>query len=1152
MERSPLVRALRERVLVCDGALGTEYQARNLTTDDFGGHDGCNEFLCLSRPDVVRELHRAYFEAGSDVVETNTFGAIRYVLDEYGIGDRMEEICAAAARLAREAADATSTPDKPRFVLGALGPGTKLVTLGQVAFDEIVESYATAFATLIQNGVDALLLETLQDLLHLKAALVAAGDAMERTGVELPVLVQVTIEQTGTMLLGTEIEAAILTASLFPYVVGFGMNCATGPEEMAPYVRAISKHWDGFVSVQPNAGLPEVVDGRTVYRLTPTALAEHQVRFVQEFGTNLVGGCCGTTPAHIRALAEAVQAQQATRTEEFSPLTGLASLYQYQPYDQSPSFLIVGERTNANGSKRFRELLAEEDWQGLTEMAREQEAEGAHVLDVCTAYVGRDEVRDMDRLLFEVARQVTIPIMVDSTDERVIERSLKRLPGKPIVNSINFEDGDARTERVLGFCKRYGAAVVGLTIDEDGMAKDRERKVAIADRILEATRRYGIPDEDVFLDTLTFTLGSGDPEFRTAAVETIEAIREIMRRHPRVNTLLGVSNISFGLKPQARHILNSVFLHYALEAGLTSAIVHAGKILPRNQVPDALWEAARRLVFNEWVDDKDPLVEFMARFEEEGATIQESANLEDLPIEERLKRHIIQGIRKDLEQNLDEALTRYEPLQIINEILLDGMKTVGDLFGEGKMQLPFVLQSAEVMKAAVRYLEPKMDRVEGQDRGSIVLATVSGDVHDIGKNLVDIILSNNGYRVVNIGIKQPLSAILSAAEEHNVDAIGMSGLLVKSTIVMRDNLLEMNELGKHHYPVLLGGAALTRSYVEEDLRKLYKGKVWYAQDAFEGLRIMQEISAGAEAEEPEKASGAPATPRPRSHRVPADIEALLEFDGTKSDVQPAKEIPTPPFWGRRVVRDISIEDVYPFINEVALFRGQWGYRRPKEMSNLEFNEYLAGVAAPEFEELKQELKEVFDPVVAYGYFPAQSEGNDLILYDPETHCEVERIRFPRQSDGRRLCIADFFASKESGRMDVAAFHIVTVGPRVTELERRLFDEGEYRKYLLVHGMGVETAEALAEYWHKRIREELGIAHEDASEIRLLFSTKYRGCRYSFGYPACPRLEDQAVVMRLLRPEEIGITLTEEYMLVPEQSTSAIICHHPEAKYFNIR
>ncbi|MER3462147.1 MAG: methionine synthase, partial [Armatimonadota bacterium] len=840
------------------------------------------------------------------------------------------------------------------------------------------------------------------------------------------------------------------------------------------------------------------------------------------------------------------------KRDAVEPLVGLSSLYQFQPYDQSPSFLIVGERTNANGSKMFRELLAAEDWQALTEMAREQEREGAHVLDVCAAYVGRDEARDMDRLLFEFARQVTVPIMIDSTEVNVIEASLKRLPGKPVINSINFEDGDARTEKVLTLCRKYGAAVVGLTIDEKGMAKTKERKVAIADRILEWTRRFGIPDEDVFIDALTFTLGSGDAEFRSAGIETIAAIREIKRKYPRVNTLLGVSNISFGLKPHARHILNSVFLHYALEAGLTSAIVHSARIMPEHQVDKEVWEVARRLVFNERTEESDPLVEFMALFENVEQRM-ESEKLESLPIEERLKRHIIDGTKKDLERDLDEALQTHTPLQIINDILLDGMKVVGDLFGEGKMQLPFVLQSAEVMKAAVKHLEPKMEKVEGGERGSIVLATVAGDVHDIGKNLVDIILSNNGFRVVNIGIKQPLSAILQAAEEHKVQAIGMSGLLVKSTVVMKDNLAEMNELGKHHYPVLLGGAALTRGYVEQDLRSLYKGKVWYAQDAFEGLKLMKAIAGGDDAqlveEEPKPTTPQRSVP---SHRVSSDTERFYVFDGVTSDVAKDVPIPEPPFLGRRVATDINIEDVYEYINEIALFRGQWGFRRPKEMSNPEFQKYLEETAAPRFERLKKELRDVFDPRVVYGYFPAQSEGNDLILYDPETREEFERITFPRQATDRRLCIADFFAPKDSGRMDVAAFHLVTIGSKVTELERKLFAEGQYEDYLLVHGMGVETAEALAEYWHKRIRQELGIADEDPDEIRLLFSVKYRGCRYSFGYPACPNLEDQATLFRLLGPEEIGVELTEEFMLVPEQSTSAIICHHPDAKYFNLR
>lgn len=1143
---------MQSRALVCDGAAGTQIQAAGLTAEDFDGLDGCNEYLNLSRPDVIADLHRKYLEAGADVIQTNTFGAIRYVLDEYDIGDKLEQISAEAARIAREQADRFSTPERPRFVLGGIGPGTRLVTLGNVSFDDVVESYRAAFVELIRGGVDGLLLETLQDLLHVKACLVAVADAMEETGKPLPVFVQVTMEQTGTMLMGSEIQAVINAVSAFPYVVSLGLNCATGPEEMVPHVRALSKHWPGLISVQPNAGLPVMEKGEALYKLTPDELATFHRRFVSEFGVSLVGGCCGTTPKHIEAVAEAVAGLTPTKRDAIEPLVGLSSLYQFQPYDQSPSFLIVGERTNANGSRMFRELLAEEDWQALTEMAREQEREGAHVLDVCAAYVGRDEVKDMDRLLFEFARQVTVPIMIDSTEVNVIEAALKRLPGKPVINSINFEDGDARTEKVLTLCRKFGAAVVGLTIDEEGMAKTKERKVAIADRILEWTRRFGLPDEDVFIDALTFTLGSGDAEFRNAGIETIEAIREIKRKYPKVNTLLGVSNISFGLKPQARHVLNSVFLHYALEAGLTSAIVHAARIMPENQVEKEVWEVARRLVFNERTEESDPLVELMALFEDVEKR-DESETLESLPIEERLKRHIIDGIKKDLESDLEEALQTYTPLQIINDILLDGMKVVGDLFGEGKMQLPFVLQSAEVMKAAVKHLEPKMEKVEGDERGSIVLATVAGDVHDIGKNLVDIILSNNGFRVVNIGIKQPLSAILQAAEEHKVQAIGMSGLLVKSTVVMKDNLAEMNELGKYHYPVLLGGAALTRGYVEQDLRSLYKGKVWYAQDAFEGLKLMKAIAGddGAQLVEEEPK---PTTPQRSvsSHRVPSDHDRFYAFDGKTSDVAKDAPIPDPPFLGRRVVTDINIEDVYEYINEIALFRGQWGFKRPKEMSNPEFQEYLEETARPRFERLKNELRDVFEPRVVYGYFPAQSEGNDLILYDPETHKEIERITFPRQATDRRLCIADFFAPRDSGRMDVAAFHLVTIGSKVTERERKLFADGKYEDYLLVHGMGVETAEALAEYWHKQIRREWGIGDEDADEIRLLFSVKYRGCRYSFGYPACPNLEDQAVLFRLLKPEEIGVELTEEFMLVPEQSTSAIICHHPEAKYFNLR
>lgn len=1138
---------LKKRVLICDGAMGTQIQAANLTSEDFGGLDGCNENLNLTRPEIISEIHRRYFEAGADIVETNTFGAISYVLDEYGIGDQLEEICRAAAKIACEARDA-SGPNK--FVLGAIGPGTKLITLGNIDFDAVEESYRMAFRALIEGGVDGLLIETMQDLLNVKAATVGAIGALKETGVDIPLFVQVTMEGTGTMLVGSEIGAAVNFLERFDEVDGIGINCATGPEEMQPHVRFLSQHSRGFISVQPNAGLPVMEKGEAHYKLSPADLAEYHYKFATEFGANIVGGCCGTTPEHIRAVRDKIgEMEPLIRTVD--PLIGCSSLYQFQPYDQTPSFFIVGERTNANGSKLFRELLAKENWTALTEMAREQEREGAHILDVCTAYVGRDEIKDMSRLLFDYAQQVTVPIMIDSTEWPVIEEALKRVPGKAVVNSINFEDGGERVERVLALCKKYGAAVVALTIDEDGMAKTADKKVAIAERLLESTRRYGLPDSDVFIDCLTFTLGSGDEEFRRAGIETIEAIRVLTEKYPGINTLLGISNISFGLKASSRNVLNSVFLHYCRQAGLTSAIVNASKIMPESQVDADIWEIARKLVFDERTSEYDPLIDFMAKFENIKAVRPTEEGLSGLSIEDKLKQHIIDGIKKHLAEDLDAALETYEPLAIINEILLDGMKTVGELFGSGKMQLPFVLQSAEVMKSAVAYLEPLMDKVEGSEKGAILLATVAGDVHDIGKNLVDIILTNNGFRVVNIGIKQPIGNIISEAQTHKVDAIGMSGLLVKSTLVMKENLVELNDRGLSDFPVILGGAALTRAYVEQDLRSIYKGKLWYAQDAFEGLNIMERLDE-MPAESQEEQESETAYQRVTSHRLPDTNPELYAFDGVRSDVAVDNDIPVPPFFGRRVVRDIDIGEVYPYINDIALFRGQWGFRRPKDMDNIQFNAYLAENAAPVFERMKKYLAPYFEPRVAYGYFPAQSCGNDLVVYGDNRDIEIARFRFPRQSTDRRLCLADFFASTDSGKMDVVAFTIVTVGSKVAALEKELFAKGDYQDYLFVHGMGVETAEALAEYWHRRVRADLGFASEDAKDIKLLFSTKYRGCRYSFGYPACPNIEDQRTLFELLRPEEFGIELTDEFMLVPEQSTSALICHHPEAKYFNIR
>lgn len=1138
---------VRKRVLVCDGAMGTQIQARNLSSSDFMGLDGCNEVLSLSRPDVISDIHQQYVDAGSQIIQTNTFGMLPWVLDEYGIGEKTAELAYASAQIAKGVADKRGV-----FVIGGVGPGTKLVTLGQISFDEMQRGYYTTLKALIEGGVDALLLETCQDLLQAKAGVSAALLAMSETE-KLPLFVQVTIEQTGTMLLGTEISAAINYLESFPEVVGIGINCATGPEEMQAHVRTLSHSTERFISVQPNAGLPVMEKGEGVYKLTPEELAEYHARFVAEFGVDIVGGCCGTTPAHIKAVSERVKDLKKAK-REVTPLKGVSSLYQFQPYDQSPSFLIVGEKTNANGSKAFRDALAKEDLDTLIAIAKEQEREGSHVLDVCTAYVGRDEVRDMNNLLFAYAQQITIPLMIDTTEYNVIEEALKRVPGKCLVNSIHFEDGGERLHKVLALCRRYGAGVVGLTIDEDGMAKTAEKKVAIAERILEQTRKYGLEDEDVFIDCLTFTLGSGDEEFRKAGIETINAIKGLKQKHPRVNTILGISNISFGLKPSARHVLNSVFLHYALEAGLTSAIVHAGKILPESKVDKEIWEVARKLVFDERAEGYDPLVDFMSKFENVSSQFTQKEDLTSLPVEERLKRHIIDGVKQNLQANLSEALKSYSAIDIINNILLDGMKVVGELFGEGKMQLPFVLQSAEVMKAAVSFLEPYMEKVEGSEKGSILLATVAGDVHDIGKNLVDIILSNNGYRVVNIGIKQPINNILSEAEAHKVDVIGLSGLLVKSTIVMKENLLEMNARNITNYPVILGGAALTRSYVDQDLRSIFKGRVFYAQDAFEGLRLMKELceSNGNALDYEELKDDAPVTRRVSSHRLPDSDPELYEYKGIKSDVKLLDNLPKPPFYGRKVVADIDVDDIYPFINEVALFRGQWGYKRPKDMDNVQFQEYLEEHARPHFDRLKNELKDILKPRVVYGYFPAQSDGNDLIVYAENECDEIARFRFPRQTTDKHLCIADFFADVKSGKMDTVAFHLVSVGGEVTKLERGLFEKGEFQDYLFVHGMGVETAEALAEYWHKKIREEWGINDNEPTDVKALFGVKYRGCRYSFGYPACPNLEDQEILFRLLHPEDIGVSLTEEFMLVPEQSTSAIICHHPEAKYFNIR
>ncbi len=1178
---SKFLETLKERVVVFDGAMGTNLQVQNLSVDDYGGaqFEGCPEYLLVSRPEAVERVHAGFLEVGCDVIETDSFGGIPYVLDEYGIGHMAYDLNVAAARLARRVAADFSTPGRPRWVAGSMGPGTKSPTLGHVTYGQVKEAYGVQARGLLDGGCDLLVVETCQDLLQTKATLAAIFEEFKRRGSRVPVFAQVTIETFGTMLPGTEISAALTALQPFPIDV-IGMNCGTGPRNMAESLRYLCENAPLPVSVLPNAGLPEVVDGEMVYDETPETFAAQVEHFAKDFGANVVGGCCGTRPEHLKLLVERVWGTAPKPRGERRALPAASSIFIQQPYAQDASFLIVGERVNASGSKKMRDLLNAEDWDGLVSLAREQEREGAHVLDVNVDYVGRDGVRDMHELASRLVTQVKVPLMFDSTEWEKMEAGLQHAGGKSILNSTNYEDGEPRFRKVVRLAQEYGAAVVVGTIDEEGMARTAEGKSRIAERAYrQATGELGFPAHDIFFDPLALPISTGIEEDRRNAAETVAALRRIKAELPGCHTILGVSNISFGLNAASRVVLNSVFLHEAVEAGLDSAIVNASKIVPLNRIPEREREVARQLIYDERqfegdVCTYDPLAEFTKLFE--GVKAKREHKVDDsLPVEERLKRHVIDGEKVGLEDNLNLALETRPALDIINNVLLDGMKTVGDLFGSGQMQLPFVLQSAEVMKAAVRFLEPFMEKVGGATaKGTMVLATVKGDVHDIGKNLVDIILTNNGYKVVNLGIKQPIEAILQAAEEHKADAIGMSGLLVKSTLIMRDNLELMNERGIKS-PVVLGGAALTRRYVEEDLESLYRGRLFYARDAFDGLHTMDLLTgvgggangageakaraaaanagAGAEAdaedligEEAKLGIRKPARPR----GVLADPAAATHT--RRSDVDPNAPVPRAPFYGSRVVEDIRLDEVFSFVNEQALFKGQWQFKQGRRSAD-EYRQFVAEKVRPVYEEIKERSKRegLLTPRVVYGYFPCQSEGNDLVVYQDDERTERARFTFPRQPAGKRLCLADYFASKDSGRVDVVAFQLVTVGRRASEYAHELFASDNYADYLYFHGLSVEAAEALAELWHKRVREELGIAGADAKELAKLFHQGYQGSRFSFGYPACPNLEDQTKLFALLDPARIDVSLSEEFQLEPEQSTSAIIAHHPEARYFSI-
>ena len=1182
----PLLAVLAERVVVADGAMGTMLQAQDPSLDDFAGLEGCNEILNVTRPDIVRAVHREYLEVGVDAVETNTFGANLANLAEYGIQDRIFELSRAGAALARAEADDFSTPSHPRFVLGSVGPGTKLPTLGHAPYVALREAYREQVAGMLEGGIDAVLVETCQDLLQTKSAVLGAKRAMTAAGIAVPLIVHVTVETTGTMLLGSEIGAAL--TALEPLGIDYiGLNCATGPAEMSEHLRYLSRHATVGVSVMPNAGLPQLGPNGAVYPLTPPELAEALSGFVREFGLGLVGGCCGTTPEHLRQVVEAVRgAVPAQRRPRPDP--GLSSLYQAVPFQQDASVLMVGERTNANGSKAFRDAMLAENWQHCIDIARAQTRDGAHVLDLNVDYVGRDGAADMSALASRLATASTLPIMIDSTEPAVIQAGLEHLGGRSIVNSANFADGDgpdSRYTRTMSLVAEHGAAVVALTIDEQGQARTRDHKVAIAERLIaDLTGTWGMSESDIVVDCLTFPIATGQEETRRDGIETIEAIRELKRRHPDVQTTLGVSNVSFGLNPAARQVLNSVFLAECTAAGLDSAIVHPSKILPMARIPEEQRTVALDLVYDRrGVDsdggDYDPLQKVLELFD--GATTaagraSRAAELLLLPLDERLQRRIIDGERNGLEADLDEAMQHRKPLEIVNDTLLEGMKTVGELFGSGAMQLPFVLTSAEVMKLAVAHLEPHMEKADSEGKGTIVLATVKGDVHDIGKNLVDIILSNNGYSVVNLGIKQPISTILTAAQDAGADAIGMSGLLVKSTVIMKENLEEMNTRGvAEKFPVLLGGAALTRSYVENDLSAVFKGDVRYARDAFEGLRLMDGVMSRKRGLDPQAAADDAAkvaerkARHERSIRIAEKRKAAAVLDAhagpaipTRSDVAVDNPVPTPPFWGSRVVKGIALADYSSMLDERATFMGQWGLRGAKGGNGPSYEELVEKEGRPRLRYWLDRLhtEKVLQAAVVYGYFPCVSEGDEVVvLAEPDIDApEVARFSFPRQRRDRHLCLADFYRPRSSGQTDVIGFTVVTMGQRIADFANELFAANAYRDYLEVHGLSVQLTEALAEFWHQRIRSELvfpdgtSAAAQDADDIERFFDLDYRGARYSFGYPACPDLSEQTKVVTLLDPARIGVELSEEFQLHPEQSTSALVAHHPEAKYFAAR
>ena len=1172
-------------IIIFDGGTGTSFQNLNLTAEDFGGKEleGCNENLVLSSPKVVEQVHNSFLEAGCQVIETNTFGATSIVLEEYDISNKAYEINKNAALIAKRSVNKYSSTDKPRFIAGSIGPTTKLPTLGHIEFDELKNSYEEQINGLIDGGVDLLLIETCQDVLQIKSALLASQEILENKKIDIPIMVSITMETTGTMLVGSDIASALTILQPFNIDI-LGLNCATGPVQMKDHIKYLSENSPFAISCIPNAGLPENIGGVAHYKLTPLELKMQLMNFIHDFNVQLIGGCCGTTPEHIKYLSsiiDEIKGKEISNKNKVyysnSYVPSAASIYNSVPYKQDNSILIVGERLNASGSKKVRDLLNNNDWDGLVSIAKQQQKENAHILDVNVDYVGRDGVKDMKEITSRLVTNINLPLMIDSTDADKMESGLKTVGGKCIINSTNYEDGDERFNQVLKLALNYGSGIVIGTIDEDGMARNSDKKYSIAKRAINKTREKGLADYEVFFDPLALPISTGIEEDRLNAKETIKAIAKIRKNIPDIHIILGISNISFGLSPLSRINLNSIFLDECIKAGLDSAILAPNKILPLSKITEETKKLCLDLIYDkrEFENDiciYDPLVELTKTFQDLSIQDFKKANTDNknLSLEERLKNHIIDGEKIGLEEQLILALKKYKPLEIINTFLLDGMKVVGELFGSGQMQLPFVLQSAETMKFAVSVLEPHMETIdENISNGKLLIATVKGDVHDIGKNLVDIILSNNGFDVINLGIKQDVSAIIEAQKKHNADCIAMSGLLVKSTAFMKDNLEAFNN-ADISVPVILGGAALTPKFVNEDCSQIYKGKILYGKDAFTDLKFMNEYMDNKRKGNWSNTNGfinndniqiKLATPRSlqKDMKINKSIETnekiKMEENFKRSDFVKEEDPIKAPFLGTRVIEelDIDFKKLIFYLDKKALFSGQWQLKKNKGQSVEEYNSYLDSYANPLLEKWIDIIldKKLISPKAVYGYFSCGRKENSIFLFEDKTHNKISQFDFPRQKSGNKLCIADFYCDLiDNEPVDIFPMQAVTMGEIASEYSQELFKANKYSDYLLFHGLTVQLAEALAEYVHSLVRDECGFKTYEPSNNREILAQKYRGARYSFGYPACPKVSDSNIQLSLLDAKRINLTMDESEQLHPEQSTTAIISLHSKAKYFS--